>query len=724
MSAELSDVERDANPIVKERSTQPLIMLGHASSVLAAAFFKDGRRVVTSSSDKTLRIWDLQTGVLVGTPFKGHKGWVRSVAISPDDRRVASGGEDKTILFWNVENQQMILNPLVKHSRDVNSLCFSPDGKKLASGSSDCTVVVWDAETGTVLTTLHHDSLVLTVVFSPDGLKLASGSKDNTIRVWRTNDAEVLLEFNAHRDRVRSVVWSHDGQQLVSASYDQTVKFWNSSNADQIGQPCAGHTAWIYSLAISLDDSFVTTASCDDTVRLWSTKTHQQIGQALEHTTWIGCVAISPNGELLVSGGGDGKVRLWSIKNILEEYNAENRLKEELVETEQQRLPIIDVDALLTPSIPGIARSDIQQRNESSDNCDITNHHSLETHAASSTHSFPSTFNKLPMNTTVRNACIAGDLRTAEEILTQDINTDGDNCDSHASRSVIMARNLDWDQALRDAINSVAIQPSLVGCIAKGIALCGNGQLWNAMEAFDLAFTFATHDAMSINLLLLIKAIALFNAGHRDEAIRRVQDLVTTCQHLDTLPGSVVNSYLHVELATIAFENGQYIEAAEQFTEVVMTTMCGLSLRAALCEPRLKIFTVLFGWDLDSLWQAVHQRRCNAFLRADKVIEAVEAYEYMMRMIDEAEKTNCLGWSTSFKQDCIARCVAKGEEAVVTNEQARAIKIYSAGIRLDPSYSPLFVHRSKQNLRRNLYEEALSDAEQRFTGYVAMMKQS
>ncbi|KAG1789035.1 uncharacterized protein HD556DRAFT_828571 [Suillus plorans] len=712
MSVELSDVARNADFILEEHLTQSRIMLGHKSSVLAAAFFKDGRRVVTSSSDKTLRIWDVQKGALVGAPFEGHKGWVRAVAISPDDRIIASGGEDKTIILWNVENKQKTLDPLVKHARDVNSLCFSPDGKKLASGSSDCTVVVWDAETGAVLATLCHNSVVLTVVFSPDGLKLASGSKDNTIRVWRTNDTEVLLEFNAHQDRVRSVVWSHDGQQLVSASYDQTVKFWNSSNADQIGQPCAGHTAWIYSLAISFDNSFIATASCDNTVRLWSTKTHEQIGQALEHTTWIGCVIISPNGELLMSGDGDGKVWLWSIKNILEDYNAEDRLKEE----QQRLLTDAAANVLSTPFITDIDQNDIQAqpRNEDSDNCDIKSHYSSETHAASSILSFSSSFDSLPINPMVRNACITGDLHTAEEILTQKIDTDGDNCDSYASRSVVMARNSDWDQALRDAVNSIDIQPSLMGCISKGIALCGKGQVWNAMEAFDLAFTFAIHDSMTINLLLLIKAIALFNAGHREEAIRRVQDLAIARQHLDTLSCNVVNSYLHVQLATIAFENGRYLEAAEQFTEVLVTNMnmTGSSLRTALYEPRLKIFTVLFGWDLDSLWQTIHQRQCDAFLRADQVIEAIEAYQYMMHMIDEAEKTSCLGWSTAFKQDCIARCVAKGKEAVVANDQARAFKLYSAGIGLDPSYDLLFVHRSNENLRRNSYAEALSDVEQ------------
>ena len=54
----------------------------------------------------------------------------------------------------------------------------------------------------------------------------------------------------------------------------------------------------------------------------------------------------------------------------------------------------------------------------------------------------------------------------------------------------------------------------------------------------------------------------------------------------------------------------------------------------------------LFGWDLDSLWQTVNQRRCDVLLRADRVIEAIESYQFVMGMMDAA-KTRCLEWSTS-----------------------------------------------------------------------------
>jgi hypothetical protein len=57
----------------------------------------------------------------------------------------------------------------------------------------------------------------------------------------------------------------------------------------------------------------------------------------------------------------------------------------------------------------------------------------------------------MAMKTAVRNACISGDLHTAEELLTQEIDANGDNYRSYANRSIIMARKLDWEQALHDA---------------------------------------------------------------------------------------------------------------------------------------------------------------------------------------------------------------------------------------------------------------------------------
>lgn len=380
-----------------------------------------------------------------------------------------------------------------------------------------------------------------------------------------------------------------------------------------------------------------------------------------------------------------GKVRLWSIGNrLLGQRMAEGRIKDS---EEAQRHSTLSDTQLHCYNNNGEPNYDHTSR---------INHPSETTEVL----------------TTVWDACIYGDLPTIEELLTQQINKDGGGDDSYAVRSLVKARQLEWDSALQDAVKSITIQPSLWGYISKGIALCGNQQLWDAMEAFDLAFIFTEGDLnpMTTDLLLLIKAVALFNASRHDEAMRRVQDLTIAYQHLDTLPCSVVNSYLCAQLAIIAFENGQYNEAADQLTASMITITDLFSLHTPL-DPRLDIFELLFGWDFDSIQHTISQKRCDAFLRADRLQEAAESLQYLMSMLDESDKDKYLEWSMAFKQNCIERCVTKADEAVAADNYEMAFGLYSAAIKLDSSSHLLFAYRGKAKLGRNLYAEALRDAD-------------
>ncbi|KAG2749576.1 hypothetical protein P692DRAFT_20924634 [Suillus brevipes Sb2] len=79
--------------------------------------------------------------------------------------------------------------------------------------------------------------------------------------------------------------------------------------------------------------------------------------------------------------------------------------------------------------------------------------------------------------------------------------------------------------------------------MSKGIALCGKQQLWDAMEAFDLALSFSSRNSTTIEILL-VKAIALFNSGRHNEALRRVHDLAASCQSSERFQCRIVNSYL------------------------------------------------------------------------------------------------------------------------------------------------------------------------------------
>jgi hypothetical protein len=66
----------------------------------------------------------------------------------------------------------------------------------------------------------------------------------------------------------------------------------------------------------------------------------------------------------------------------------------------------------------------------------------------------------LTINTTAHDACVSGDLPTADRLLTQEINADSNAYSAYANRSFIKARNSNWDRALGDALKVRCTDPS------------------------------------------------------------------------------------------------------------------------------------------------------------------------------------------------------------------------------------------------------------------------
>jgi aspartate 1-decarboxylase len=201
----------------------------HMGSVLSVAISPDGHTLVSGSDDKTIKVWNLQSGKLLRT-LAGHGGVVFSVAISPDGHTLVSGSGDKTIKVWNLQNGEL-LRTLAGHGDRVRSVAISPDGHTLVSGSGDLTIWVWNLQSGELLRALAGhggwiDKRVL-VAISPDGHTLVSGSGDKTIKVWNLQNGELLHTFTGHTGSVYSVAISPDGHTLVSGSDDKTIKVWS-----------------------------------------------------------------------------------------------------------------------------------------------------------------------------------------------------------------------------------------------------------------------------------------------------------------------------------------------------------------------------------------------------------------------------------------------------------------------------------------------------------------
>lgn len=199
--------------------------LDHYGPVWSVATSPDGKTMVSGSGDTLVRIWDVDSGILIYNLFY-HFNIVYAVAIAPDGNTFATGSEDTTIKIVDLQTGNLI-HSLVGHTEGVRTLAISPDSTKLVSGSYDDTIKIWNLETGELIHTLEgHANDVIDVAISPDGKFIASGSKDNTVKIWDLETGELLKTLEGHTDEVYTVAFSPDGKTIASGSKDNTIKLW------------------------------------------------------------------------------------------------------------------------------------------------------------------------------------------------------------------------------------------------------------------------------------------------------------------------------------------------------------------------------------------------------------------------------------------------------------------------------------------------------------------
>ncbi len=123
------------------------VLVGHADTVDGAKVLKDGR-ILSWSSDHTLRLWDGQTGEILAV-LEGHTEGVTGAKFL-DDGRILSWSHDSSLRIWDGRTGAEV-GLLDAHTATVNGVEVLKDGRIL-SWSSDHTLRLWDGQTGAVLT--------------------------------------------------------------------------------------------------------------------------------------------------------------------------------------------------------------------------------------------------------------------------------------------------------------------------------------------------------------------------------------------------------------------------------------------------------------------------------------------------------------------------------------------------------------------------------------------
>ncbi|KAJ2831533.1 SCF ubiquitin ligase complex subunit cdc4, partial [Coemansia furcata] len=241
-------------------------LVGHEGGVWALAVV--GRTVVSGSTDRTVRVWDLDDGRCTHV-FSGHGSTIRCLQIllptdvrtsaerargaparyEPREPLVVTGSRDTTLRVWRLPsptldapyppprtadmdvddarpkgNNPYLLHTLSGHSDSVRTV--TGIGNLVVSGSYDNSVRVWDAATGALRHQLDgHTAKVYALVLDPDLHVIFSGSMDGTIRVWDWDSGACLRILRGHMTLVGLLALNHS--TLVSAGADQTLRIWD-----------------------------------------------------------------------------------------------------------------------------------------------------------------------------------------------------------------------------------------------------------------------------------------------------------------------------------------------------------------------------------------------------------------------------------------------------------------------------------------------------------------
>lgn len=254
--------------------------------------------------------------------FDGHVDWVNDLLLLQGGERLVSCSSDTTVKVWITARPGGAVRTLTAHTDYVKALAPVPNG--VASASLDGRVLVWDLVQGRVKQQCGGDGSPPSSVYCLGGSNeercnvLVAGSTDKTVSVYDHRTGERVVLLRGHSDSVRCVALKYDGTQMLSGSSDSTVKLWDLRQERCIRSFDSWSSTSVWAIAPDRDfDTFVS-GGRDGTV--WNTNLNGEVVSLVvgesdpdKRSNMVLDLALTEDKSAVWVSTTGSAVRLWSI---------------------------------------------------------------------------------------------------------------------------------------------------------------------------------------------------------------------------------------------------------------------------------------------------------------------------------------------------------------------------------------------------------------------------
>ncbi|KAK4954792.1 TOR complex subunit lst8 [Elasticomyces elasticus] len=290
------------------KSTNPAAVLnfeGHTGNITGVAFHCEGKWMVTSSEDGTVKIWDTRTGN-VQRDYR-HGCPVNDVVIHPNQGELISCDRSGNVRIWDLSENKCSHQLIPEEDKAVASVTVAGDGTLLCAAVSSATqgsVYVWRMLTVRDVTSLvpvtkfiAHGTYITRVLLSPDVRQLATCSADHTARIWsitQSSSSSTPTPLPITDGSANTPDGSPNPHSRAHGSKSPNANMGvDESGTFALEHILDGHQRWVWDCAFSADSAYLVTACSDHYARLWELQSRTVIRQYNGHHRGAVCVALN-----------------------------------------------------------------------------------------------------------------------------------------------------------------------------------------------------------------------------------------------------------------------------------------------------------------------------------------------------------------------------------------------------------------------------------------------